>query len=366
MKNLLTISASYIDQSTGPIIHYIELWNEFNRLFADEYKITGISYYLDNEVPVIDIKFNNLASHYLKIRYIRNVLADFRRAIWLLFKIRKFDIVYTRMQPLSFFTSFVVILLSKNLVLEYNGTARKDLVSGGRSPWLIKLGEWQETLLARRASLNIAVSKGIASHIEQIGGYNTRVINNGVASFFFEQKQKKTDKNKIKIVYVGTFTPWDGAIHILKLAKKFPEVEFYLYGDGMKKQIVEKVIKTDNIFLPGLVNYTDLPSIYSQFDAGIVLYTFDRNDMVLSSLKTLEYLACGLPVFTTAVPGQEFIADNEIGVTTNFETLDEDFRCFLGKIDYYKEKVEQFRKNEGRKFSWTETARKTKLAISKL
>lgn len=366
MKKILTISSrAYLDKSYGPTVHYVELWNEFSKVFKDVFEVTGLCFYIEQkDDPAIQAEFDHKAFKISKNRVLRLVLGDLRIAFWLLFNVRKFDIVYIRTEPFIPLTCFVLMFLFRvDLIVESNSSVKEDIASIGSNPLLTKFGAWQERLQVSYASLTIAVSSGIAEYLKTIGAKNIVTINNGVASKYFRREQKATEEKKLKFVYVGTYAPWSGVIHIVELAEKFPEHEFYLYGEGQLKSQVEAAIKSDNVHMLGYVKYSKLPEIYSKYDAGIVLYTFERNDIVLSSIKTLEYMACGLPIFATDVPGQEYISDNNFGVTTDFENIEQNFQHFVEKIDFYKTKAEEYRSGKGLGSSWEETARKTGNAI---
>jgi glycosyltransferase involved in cell wall biosynthesis len=117
----------------------------------------------------------------------------------------------------------------------------------------------------------------------------------------------------------------------------------------------------------GQVAYADLPNQYRQADAGIVLYEIKRHQRVhLSSLKTLEYLASALPVFTTKVPGQEIVAELGCGVLSTEEDLIENFRAFLGNLASYRANAQMARVVIRREHSWESVADKTIAFISSL
>jgi glycosyltransferase involved in cell wall biosynthesis len=231
--------------------------------------------------------------------------------------------------------------------------------------WLYtKLTIWQEKKYIQLASGCIAVSEGIREFADATGSKKTITILNGISNDFFKLPQK-VNTEKIKIVYVGTYTSWDGAKYIPDLALKNPNVEFYMIGDGPNKKAIES-ISPSNVFYLGYKKYNDLKTIYQYYDAGIVLYDIDRNDMKISSLKTLEYMASGLPIFTTDVPGQEFVRDNKIGICTTFEELDENFQTFLNKLNIFKSNLEIFRQQDKDNFSWNGVAIKTKQFIKQV
>jgi glycosyltransferase involved in cell wall biosynthesis len=158
---------------------------------------------------------------------------------------------------------------------------------------------------------------------------------------------------------VGTFTAWDGAKYIPSLANKYPYVEFHMYGNGILRDDIEKESPT-NVLFHGYVQYEKLKTLYSDYDAGIVLYEKQRNDMKLSSLKTLEYMASGLPIYTTDVPGQEYVKNNNIGMNVPVENIVEYFQAFIDSVEYFKQNVQKYRGISKEEISWLSVAKKTR------
>jgi glycosyltransferase involved in cell wall biosynthesis len=364
-KKLLTISSrAFIDQSYGPTVHFIELWNEFHKRFSDQWDVTGICFYRDRpKDPAVDIEFEHRSFRASVNRLSKNVLCDLKTAGWLLFKIHTFDLIYMRTEPFVPLTYILIRLFKKTLIVEANSSMKDDVKALKVRGLLVRFAAWQERKQVEHAALSIAVSAGIAQYLKTLKAKKIVTITNGVASKYFGLPQKRSGDGSIKVVYVGTYAQWSGVIHIVELAEKFPEVEFYIYGEGQFKAEVERAIRSDNVHLVGYVEYKDLPDIYQKYDASIVLYTMKRNEIVLSSIKTMEYMACGLPIFATDVPGQEYIGEHRIGVLTDLENIEDNFRSFIKNLDTYKMNVESFRHSEGQKYRWSETARLTGIAI---
>jgi glycosyltransferase involved in cell wall biosynthesis len=88
--------------------------------------------------------------------------------------------------------------------------------------------------------------------------------------------------------------------------------------------------------------------------------------MKISSLKTLEYMATGLPIFTTDIPGQEFIKDNQIGMCIDIKNIKNEFEIFISKLDLFKENINHYRKVHKNDYSWDGVALKTEKFISEI
>ena len=169
---------------------------------------------------------------------------------------------------------------------------------------------------------------------------------------FFNVKTKEEISKPITIIYVGTFTPWDGAALIPNLAKEFPQVQFLMVGDGAARINIEKNA-TNNMTFYGSVPYNELSKYYSLADAGIVLYEYERHQTVeTSSLKTLEYIASGLPVFSTNIPGQTFIQENKLGCLCEEHDAKQVFFDFIKHLEEYKKEVSKYRIQNQINLSW--------------
>jgi glycosyltransferase involved in cell wall biosynthesis len=249
--------------------------------------------------------------------------------------------------------------------VEINGLSEEDSKSSKK----VKLMSWiifkQEKLLVENAKLNICVSDGIRNAIKQrYPKQKTAVtILNGVASKFFQEvREIHTNKSseRLKIIYVGTFTPWDGAADIISLANSFHFMDFIMVGEGELKHRIEASAPSNVIFL-GEVDYVRLPKIYEEADAGIALYEFERHKNVeVSSIKTLEYVASALPIFTTDIPGQSFVNEEGIGyLLSENEDINDGFRRFINNINIYSSNYLGKKDYFSRRFGWQRTAEKT-------
>jgi len=136
-----------------------------------------------------------------------------------------------------------------------------------------------------------------------------------------------------------------------------------MVGDGNRRKSIQECSPV-NMTYTGTVPYSRLPDYYEKADAGIVLYEHERHRSVqLSSMKVLEYMAAGLPIFSTNVPGQEFIEIHGIGRLARNDNISEEFRQFLAEIPRYRNNVNEYRKTIGKAYSWLEAARITERAI---
>jgi glycosyltransferase involved in cell wall biosynthesis len=365
---ICTYTFSNLDRTDGPVIHFMELWNAFNNQFKKEFELKGFAFKTEEgKQLLIQPNFSLVTPVKKSNKLIRLIHQDLLFAISI-FKNRK-NVIYLRTANNAFISAIVAAYCCKILITEYNGIAKADADSNKANKIFINIVRKIETLLIKKSAGCIAVSKGIEEYLKSVGAKQTITILNGVSPSFLSVNS--TSNKPLKIVYVGTFTPWDGAIRIVELAKTNKNIEFHFLGKGdYMNDVTLKASTLSNVFFHGFVQYGDLPSEYQKYDAGIVLYEFKRNDMVISSLKTLEYMACGLPIFSTEVPGQEFIANEKIGMLCNFDNIKEKFDEFINSIDELTFNCNKYRQTIGDEFTWNRVARQTnefiKLIISNI
>lgn len=359
LKTLLTITYNDLGISYGPSIHYLELWNSFAENYSDTYHVKGVSPAWTKNTPILPTSFTLRKIKLFNIRGIRQVVYDFIVSLHLLCAHVKKSVIYIRVSSFHFFSILLLRIFRIQYIIELNGIAVSDAKSRKKSflfKWFIN---WQERQLMKNAKAVICVTNKISNHANTYNK-NTHVINNGVSNRFFVNK--KTN-NAVTIIYVGTFTAWDGHNYIPELAKAFPEVNFLILGDGVNRVRVQKKCPKNVVFM-GYVKYSELPKYYAQADAGFVLYELERHQSVgISSLKLSEYMASGLPIFTTYVgKNSDWITNNEVGVCIvepTMETIKANFQSFLMNIDLYSKNMKLYREKVFKDKSWVAVAKKT-------
>jgi glycosyltransferase involved in cell wall biosynthesis len=363
--DVLTVTSNDLGISWGPAIHYLELWNEAVQLKGAPIRIQGIAPSWTGRCTIRDPAFPLKIIKVPSIRRFRQVFYDVVLSISTLARMTRVDVVYIRLSHWHLFIIFLLMISKKFFVVELNGLALEDSRSSRNKKIISWLVSRQEKWLVENADVNICVSNGIKRSIS--ARYNLKgrsfTVLNGVSEQFFKKESSSENLvpiNKLKILYVGTFTPWDGAGDIIDLAEHFPEVDFLMVGDGDLRGAMEKNAPANVAFL-GKVEYSALPDIYKKAHAGIVLYEFERHRNVeVSSIKTLEYVASELPVFTTDVPGQEFIKQEKIGyLLGESECLIKAFSDFIKDIALYKESYTGKKEKFKSQFGWRRTARET-------
>jgi glycosyltransferase involved in cell wall biosynthesis len=359
---ILTISSNDQGISWGPAVHYLELWNAFAESFRSTWEIRGLVPSWTG-LPCIKTPIFRLRQVRVpNVGMLRQVFFDLAAAFRILVA-RRGMIIYIRLSSFHLLVMAALWLTGRPFCLEMNGIAASDSQSAGRSSRFRRWALAQELWLVRTSTLVLAVSGSIAEYAERVGAQRVKVIPNSVSPDFFRIRRISAAGEPVRIIYVGTYTSWDGSDRLPELARRFPKVRFIMVGDGARRREIEGRSPGNMQYL-GAVAYSELPGHYGSVDAGIVLYERERHKTVeLSSMKVQEYVAAGLPVFSTDVPGQEFIEEQGIGVLARNDDVGEEFAGFLSALPELKRRVEEYRRGKGRQHSWEDAARLTEQAI---
>ena len=351
---IVTVTYNDLGISWGPAVHYLELWNEC-RIYDGTLEIEGWAPSWTSKTPIVEPQFPLKITKIPKIPLVRQIIWDLLVSLRTL--VTKADVFYIREGSFHLFSAIALRLRRVAVAIEINGRAQEDNESRGAGRLVRNLSNLSERLLLRRADVTFNVTDELRRGSEAGNPRAVHVhVDNGVASTFFGVRMKPS--KTIRFIYVGTFTPWDGADRIIALAKVRPDLSFVMVGDGSRRRELQDEA-TPNVEFSGWRAYADLPREYGSCNAGIVLYTEARHRSIgMSSLKTREYVAAGLPVFSTKVQGQEFIESRGFGLLSDGQ-LNDDLQRFLDRYPEYRANLEAARAELVKEFSWSATAAKT-------
>lgn len=95
------------------------------------------------------------------------------------------------------------------------------------------------------------------------------------------------------------------------IADHRPEWQILLAGPVWKEvqPDLNDLLTRTNVHYLGPVPYKDLPTLISCFDCAIIPHRIDTLTQTMNPLKIYEYLAAGLPIVSTPVPGTEQFQD---------------------------------------------------------
>ncbi|REL38444.1 glycosyltransferase WbuB [Rhodohalobacter sp. SW132] len=232
---------------------------------------------------------------------------------------KKYDVVYVTSPPI--FAGITGCILSRlfgsKFVFEIRDIWPDSVVNEEaleNNTLFVKIGNYLERWLYRKADLLIPVTPASEKIIEKrASGTSTVVIPNGVDLNLFHKKtdvQSGVDEpinpNKFRVGYVGSL----GFIHDLntliraaKMCETNPDIEFIIVGDSGRNNRLQYLLdeyQPANVQWVGLKEHRQIPYYISSFDIAVNPV---NNRFALESIVTVkfyEYLACEVPVITSA------------------------------------------------------------------
>ncbi|MCH8544991.1 MAG: glycosyltransferase family 4 protein [Alcanivorax sp.] len=133
--------------------------------------------------------------------------------------------------------------------------------------------------------------------------------------------------NRPKIGYFGGFAVGKGAALIPDIARRLPEMDFYMYG-GTARDIGRVMDETKdlpaNLIIMGRVPHAEAIKAMKKMHALLlpnkmeqVMAAGDDIGLTTSPIKLFEYLACRKVVFASEIPAVTDILENECMVTSS-------------------------------------------------
>lgn len=355
---VLTVGYNDLGISWGPAVHFLELWNEVAES-EPGFEVVGIAPSWTGQAPITEPRFPLRAIKVPNWPSARQILWDFIVAL----QIAKAgaDLVYIRLSSFHLFSLMALAFLRTPVASEINGSLKHDNISRG-SGWIRrKIAELSERWLIKRSCVIFSVTAHLLESCRAVNPKALHVhVDNGVSRALFDVRQAPSER--LRFIYVGTFTAWDGAAEIVRIAGLRPDLSFRMVGDGGRKRELEAGAPP-NVEFSGWVDYSRLQEEYSQADAGIVLYEEERHKHIsMSSLKTREFIAAGLPIFSTKVSGQEFIEECGYGLLTSGD-VEADLQTFVERHGEYKRNLLADSASLFERYSWASVAAKTAASI---
>jgi glycosyltransferase involved in cell wall biosynthesis len=178
-----------------------------------------------------------------------------------------------------------------------------------RQPLLIRLSEWLERFLYKRAKVVVVNSPGYIDHVRQRGAKRVELVPNGAESAMFNPqddglafRQQHDLEGKFIAMYAGAHGLSNDLGVVLQAAQQLldqPNIVIVLLGDGKEKpRLVEKAQElglTNLRFLPP-VSKTEMPAALAAADACIAILKPIELYKTTYPNKVFDYLAAGRPV----------------------------------------------------------------------
>jgi glycosyltransferase involved in cell wall biosynthesis len=149
------------------------------------------------------------------------------------------------------------------------------------------------------------------------------------------------------IGYFGSISERIDNALIARLAAEFPQATVAMVGPVHMSRAEQPV--APNIHYLGLKPHEELPAYVRQFDVGLIPFCITEATLKLNPVKTLEYLAAGVPVVSTAIPDVERFFGEVVHVA---KSQDEFVTTVRGVLDSPDPKLRERGREVARGASW--------------
>ena len=228
-------------------------------------------------------------------------------------RVKKVDIVWGTCPPIFQGVTAWLVARLKGIpfLFEVRDLWPKFAIAVGvlHNPVIIRMSEWLEKFLYRRADCLIVNSPGYVEHVTERGGKHVTLIPNGADPAMFETpsncseiRQSLQLEDHYIILYAGAHGLSNDLGVVLQAAKKLtsePMIHFLLVGGGKDKpalmQQAEEMQLTNLTFLPAR-SKTEMPALIGASDACLaILKPIDAFKTTYPN-KVFDYMAAGRPV----------------------------------------------------------------------
>ena len=247
-------------------------------------------------------------------------------------RVKKVDIVWGTCPPIFQGVTAWLVARLKGIpfLFEVRDLWPKFAIAVGvlHNPVIIRMSEWLEKFLYRRADRLIVNSPGYIEHVTERGGKHVTLIPNGADPAMFETpancleiRQSLKLEDHYIVLYAGAHGISNDLGIILQAAKKLesePMIHFVLVGGGKDKpaliQQAEEMKLTNLTFLPAR-SKAEMPALIGASDACIAILKPIEAFKTTYPNKVFDYMAAGRPLIL-AIDGfiREVVEKAEAGI----------------------------------------------------
>jgi glycosyltransferase involved in cell wall biosynthesis len=140
------------------------------------------------------------------------------------------------------------------------------------------------------------------------------VVMNYPDTSIFKKVQKKRNDGKFVMIYPGSLN-WHQGLDVAikafaKIAGKFPEAEFHIYGEGGEKKglldLIQELNLSDRVLFLGTKPMHEIANVMAEADLGVVPKRAVSFGDEAFSTKIPEFMAVGVPVIASSTTIDRF------------------------------------------------------------
>ena len=254
---------------------------------------------------------------------------------------KKGNILYMQRFNYHSFAPFLAHLINKNrIVLDLDDwEMREDPKYYLHGLYPSSKAHYFTRLIAKRSIFCIAASRFLEKFLLQ---FNSKVyyLPSGVDTELFKSSSNGLPADKVTISWIGTFHRKEYIENIeffmdcfSVLRKKHPHIYFEIYGDGIYKRDLERIISRFNdrhILLRGWIRPQEVPACLCGIHIGVLpVAGRTKFNLAKSPTKLFEYMAMAKPTVSSAIgEAAGIIKDGENGL------LADSRERFIEKLDF--------------------------------
>jgi glycosyltransferase involved in cell wall biosynthesis len=136
-----------------------------------------------------------------------------------------------------------------------------------------------------------------------------------------KSNEEKREDDILTLVYTGAIVEGRGLENIARAVKNLSNVEFYMYGPVVDKQLLDHILETKNIKYGGYLHYEEYYNAILNADAIIAIYGSEgplqqKSYNITVHNKTLEAMMGGIPIITNV--SSEIIQEFNFGIVVEY------------------------------------------------
>lgn len=181
----------------------------------------------------------------------------------------------------------------------------------------------EETVL--RCDYLFSNSAKVKRSLETNYGLQSEIVPTGVDTGFFTPNWERPANLRPRVLFVGALRIFKGPQVVLDAARRYPEADFVLVGDGvMRQELQDRARALSNVELRGTLGRSEIREEYRRADIFMFPSRWEGSPRVL-----MEAAASGLPVLARKDYQPESVID---GTTGFLASEDDEMMLSLGQL----------------------------------